>query len=80
MSLLPLQMEEMNQVFDVVDSLEISREAIEVELLPAGDGRIERLENGKVRIILPESSNLEGWMPHLRDRLLEIASDLVEQG
>jgi hypothetical protein len=65
-------MEEMNRIFDVVDALEISREAIQVELLPEGDGAIETLGSGKIRIVLPATADLEAWLPTLEQALRAI--------
>lgn len=62
-------METMERLFEVVDDLEISREAIQVPLLPAGGGAVRSLPNGRIEIVVPEG-DLEGWLPELR-RLLE---------
>lgn len=67
--MIPIGMQEMNAVFGVTDALEISREAIQVELLPEGAGAVERLANGRVRIVLPADRPLADWLPELRRRL-----------
>lgn len=72
--ILPIGMEEMNRIFDVVDELEISRESIQVDLLPSGPGAIDPLANGKVRIVLPAEGDLEAWLPTL-DRALRAIRD-----
>lgn len=66
--ILPIGMAEMNQIFDVIDKLGISREAVQVELLPAGRGTIER-HGGKVRLVLPAETPFEQWLPTLQDTL-----------
>ena len=66
---LPIGMEQMNQIFDVVDDLEISRELIQVDLLPAGEGTIEQLDGGKVRIVLPATKELLPWLTTLAEAL-----------
>jgi hypothetical protein len=68
----PIGMAEMNRVFEVIDALGISREAITVPLLPSGDGLVETLPGGKVRIVIPDGSPLDAWLPTLRRRLEEI--------
>lgn len=70
---LPLSMHQMNLVFDVVDELEISRERVQVELLPAGAGSVERLVNGRLGVTLPAELKLDDWLPTLRGRLTELA-------
>ena len=72
---LPLDMESMNRVFDVVDDLEISRERVQVELLPAGGGSVERLASGRLGVILPADRALTDWLPRLRQRLTELATE-----
>ena len=73
----PLGMEEMQQIFDVVDDLEISREKLQVELMPSAEGSITRLANGRLGIVLPETG-VSNWLPTLRRGLAELrtADDL----
>ena len=68
-AILPIGMEEMNRIFKIVDELEVSREAIQVDLLPAGEGQVEKLPSGKVRIVLPESGDLSPWLRSLAGTL-----------
>lgn len=69
----------MERIFEVVDDLGISREAIQVPLLPEGDGSVRALPGGRVEIVVPESG-LEDWLPELRRRLLPLAPDLPGEG
>ena len=43
----------MNQLFEVTDALELSREAIQVPLVLEGEGKVQRLKSGKIEITLP---------------------------
>ncbi len=70
--MIPIGMKEMNAVFEVTDGLEISREAIQVELVPDGGGAVERLANGRFRIVLPADRELSDWLPELGRRLVEL--------
>lgn len=76
--ILPIGMDEMNLVFEVVDDLEISRESIQVDLLRSGAGTVERLPDGKIRIVLPESSDLEAWRSTLASELGNLIGQPVE--
>ena len=69
----PIGMAEMNRVFEVVDELELSRESIQVPLLPEGEGSVRRLDNGRFEIVLPADGNLDDWLPSLAARLRELA-------
>ena len=73
--ILPIGMEQMNRIFEVVDDLEISRESIQVDLLPAGEGVIERLDGGKVRIVLPTTIELSDWLKTLSEALRSMDLD-----
>ncbi len=70
----PLDMETMNRIFDVVDDLEISRESIQVPLLPEGDGAVRQLRSGKIEIVVPAAVPLEEWLPDLKRRLEAMVS------
>lgn len=70
--IIPIGMEEMNRIFDVVDGLEISREEIQVDLLPAGDGAVERMPGGKIRIVLPATGDLATWFESLGGAILAV--------
>ncbi len=64
-----LTQELMNRVFDVTDELDLDREKVTVPLLPAGDGGVRRLANGKLEITLPDADDLEPFFAGLAERL-----------
>lgn len=64
----------MQQLFEVTDELGIDREAIEVPLEMEGEGGVERLASGKLRIHLPEPEDLEPFLNALPQRIAEEAS------
>lgn len=59
----------MNRLFEVTDALELSREAIQVPLVLEGEGKIQRLKNGKVEITLPDTDDLGPFLASLPERL-----------
>jgi hypothetical protein len=59
----------MNQLFEVTDALELSREAIQVPLVLAGEGKIQRLRSGKIEITLPDTDDLGPFLSSLPERL-----------
>ena len=59
----------MNQLFEVTDALELSREAIQVPLVLAGEGKIQRLKSGKIEITLPDTDDLGPFLSALPERL-----------
>lgn len=62
----------MNQLFDVTDPLELSREAIQVPLLLEGEGQVRRLKNGKIEITLPDTDDLGPFLASLPERLRKL--------
>jgi len=71
----PIGMDEMNLVFEVVDRLEISREHIQVPLLPEGEGSVRRLQNNRLEIVLPAEIELATWLPTLEEQLRRLAQE-----
>lgn len=55
----------MNQLFEVTDALELSREAIQVPLVLEGEGKIQRLKSGKIEITLPDTDDLGPFLASL---------------
>jgi hypothetical protein len=64
----------MNQLFDVTDALELSREAIQVPLVLEGEGKIQRLKSGKIEITLPDTDDLGPFLAMLPDRLRQLGT------
>lgn len=59
----------MNRVFEVTDEIPLSREALQVPLLMQGEGKIERLKNGRFEITLPDTDDLGPFLASLPERL-----------
>ena len=72
MPLAAVTMREIEAVFEVLERLNISREAVVIPLKPAHPGRIRTLPNGKVEITLESETPLDEWLPEL-ERLLREA-------
>jgi hypothetical protein len=64
----------MNQLFEVTDALDLSREAIQVPLVLEGEGRVQRLKSGKIEITLPDTDDLGPFLGSLPDRLRQLGS------
>jgi hypothetical protein len=56
---------EIQAVFAVTDALGISREALVIPLSPGRPGRVRRLPNGKLEIILDTDVPLAQWLEGL---------------
>jgi hypothetical protein len=64
----------MNRVFEVTDEIPLSREALQVPLVLEGEGKVERLPNGRFQITLPDTDDLGPFLAGLEARLLEIGA------
>jgi hypothetical protein len=56
---------EIQAVFAVTDALGISREALVIPLSPGRPGRVRRLPNGKLEIVLDKDIPLVEWLEGL---------------
>ena len=56
---------EIQAVFAVTDALGISREALVIPLATGRPGRVRRLPNGKLEIILDKDAPLGEWLEGL---------------
>jgi hypothetical protein len=69
MALAAVRMREIESIFEVLDRLGISREAVVIPLKPAHPGGIRTLPNGKVEIKVESETPLVEWLPELERQL-----------
>ncbi len=65
-------MREIEAVFDVIDDMGISREAIEIPLTPRDPGEVTLMRGNKLRIVIPETLSLEEWAEGLEEKIRAI--------
>ena len=61
-------MREMDRIFEVTDRLGIHREHVVVPLQPRVPGRVRRLSNGKLEIVV-DAADFEAWIAGLEAAL-----------
>ena len=59
----------MNRLFAVTDEIPLDREAIQVPLVMAGEGKVARTKNGRIEITLPDTDDLGPFLATLPERL-----------
>lgn len=64
-----IRLPEIEEIFTVLDRLEISREAVVIPLTKRDPGSVLRAANGKIEIVAPESRSVETWLPELEAEL-----------
>jgi len=57
------------RIFEILDRLGLSREAVVIPLKPAHPGTVRTLSNGKVEIVVDSETPLDDWLPELETRL-----------
>lgn len=57
------------RIFEILDRLGISREAVIIPLRPAHPGGVSVLPNGKTQIVVDSETPLDDWLPELETRL-----------
>jgi len=58
-------MKEIDAIFEVTDALGIHREMLTIPLGPESPGRVRRLKNGKLEIVVEAERSLEEWLKEL---------------
>lgn len=57
------------RIFEILDRLGISREAVVIPLKPAHPGGVTVLPNGKTQIVVDSEAPLDAWLPELEAKL-----------
>ena len=56
---------EIHRIFEVTDGLGIHREQIVIPLAPRHPGRVRRMPNGKLEIVVEKEDDFEAWLSTL---------------
>ena len=70
MAITAVTLREIERIFEVLDRLGISREAVVIPLKPVHPGGVRILPNGKVEILVESDVALDAWLPELERLLL----------
>lgn len=73
MTLKAVTLREIERVFEVLERLGISREAVVIPLKPAHPGTVRILDGGKnagkLEIVVDAETSLDAWLPELEQRI-----------
>ena len=61
-------MKEMNAIFAVTDAMGLSREALVIPLLPRSPGRVRKMPNGKLEIVV-DREDFDGFVAALEGHI-----------
>jgi hypothetical protein len=73
MALTAVTLPVIERIFEVLDRMGISREAVVIPLRPASPGTVRKLPNGKFEIVVDADTPLDTWLPELEQRLRALA-------
>ena len=62
-------LKEIERIFEIIEPLGISREAVVIPLRPEHPGRVRILPNGKLEIVVERDDDLDQWMAGLKERI-----------
>lgn len=63
---------EIERIFAVTDPIGIHREALVIPLLPRHPGRVRRMPNGKLEIVVPSQDDFEVWLAGLPEEIRKV--------
>ena len=73
MALTAVTLPVIERIFEVLERLGISREAVVIPLRTASPGTVRKLPNGKFEIVVDADTPLDVWLPELEQRLRALA-------
>ena len=67
-----VQLAQIEQIFEILERLSISREAVVIPLRPQGGGSVKRLSNGKLELIVPADTPFAQWYASLEGAIKQL--------
>ncbi|MCS6317118.1 MAG: hypothetical protein H8K05_04950 [Nitrospira sp.] len=58
-----------SRILDVTDGLGLNREWVEIPLSPESPGRVRKLQNGKLEIIVDADQPFDAWLGTLEQQI-----------
>ncbi len=65
-------LKEIEKIFEVLDAMGISREAVVIPLRPEHPGRVSLMKNGKLEIVVERDDDFAEWVRTLESRIREL--------
>lgn len=69
---LGVQLAQIERIFEILDRLHISREAVVIPLRPQGRGNLSLLDDGKLEIVVPEEVPFDDWYTGLEPAIQKL--------
>ncbi len=62
-------LKEIERIFEILDAMNISREAVVIPLRPEHPGRVSIMKDGKLEIVVERDGDFEDWVSGLRAQI-----------
>jgi hypothetical protein len=72
-------LKEIEKIFEVLDALGISREAVIIPLRPEHPGRVSLLKDGKLEIVVERDDDFAAWVRSLENRIRALMESQPEE-
>jgi len=69
-----VSMREIEAIFEILDRLGVSREAVVIPLRPASPGSVSRRPDGRFEIVVEAERPLADWLREVEARLVEMGA------
>lgn len=60
---------EIQRIFEITDRLGVHREQLVIPLAPRHPGRVRRMPNGKLEIVVEKEGDFEAWLAGLEEEI-----------
>jgi hypothetical protein len=65
---------EIQRIFTITDAMGISREALMIPLMPRHPGRVRRMPNGRIEIVVDSEAEFEEWLKGLEAEIRKVTT------
>jgi hypothetical protein len=65
---------EIQRIFTITDAMGISREALVIPLMPRHPGRVRRMPNGRIEIVVDAQAEFEEWLSGLETEIRKVTT------
>jgi hypothetical protein len=63
---------EIHRIFEVTDAMGLSREALVIPLAPRHPGRVRKMPNGRIEIIVDAQADFDAWVAALEAEIRKV--------
>ena len=71
-------LKEIEKIFEVIDAMGISREAVVIPLRPEHPGRLSLMKDGKLEIVVERYDDFAAWVKTLEGRIRRLMDSQAE--